>query len=324
MTIGVAANLVALVAVIAYVLWLGRRPTEAVRLRNALLLQASLPGDFDWTPPQFPEGFALERLPPSDEFVAIAERLKLSALPGDWEKALTLAGHLTENARDEEPLQGDLTTTYRDIRNGGGYCADFVKVFLALAHAAGLVARQWAFSFDGFGGHGHTVVEVFDARRGKWLLLDVYNNFHVLDVASGEPLGALEYRDALRGRRSEATMRRTGPGRPGFVHREKAHAYYLRGIDEWYLMWGNAVFSYYAHPAVRWLGRMSRTLAHLAANVVGVQPRIHIYATPENAEQMRRMFSLRRRLLGLAALAVVLTLTLVVQLLSIAWARAPA
>jgi hypothetical protein len=30
----------------------------------------------------------------------------------------------------------------------------FVKVYLALAHAAGITARQWAFSFDGFGGHG--------------------------------------------------------------------------------------------------------------------------------------------------------------------------
>ena len=315
MTIGVGVSLVALFVVIAYVLWLGRRPTEAVRLRNALLLQPSVPEDFDWTPPRFPVGFAVERLPPSDEFVAIVGGLKLSKLPGDWQKALALSGHLTEKARDERPLQGDLTATYRGIRHGGGYCADFVKVFLALAHAAGLVARQWAFSFDGFGGHGHTVVEVFDTQRGKWLLLDVYNNFHVVDAASGEPLGVLEYRDALRGRRSAATMRRSGRGRPGFVHREKARAYYMRGIDEWYLMWGNAVFSHYAHPAVRWLGRISRTLAHLAANAVGVQPRIHIYPTPENAGQARRMFSLRRRLLVLAALAAVLTLTLVVQLL---------
>jgi hypothetical protein len=323
MTMGVAASLVALLAVIAYVLWLARSPTEAVRLRNALLLQPSRPEDFDWTPPRYPEGFAVERLPPSDDFVAIVGQLKLAAFPGDWEKALTLAGHLTERAGEKPPLQGDLTTTYRGIRDGGGYCADFVKVFLALAHAAGLVARQWAFSFDGFGGHGHTVVEVFDTRRGKWLLLDVFNNFHVLDVASGEPLGALEYRDALRGRRAEAQMRRSGPGRPGFVHQEKALAYYMRGIDEWYLMWGNAVFSYYAHPAVRRLGRISRTLAHLAANAVGAQPRIHIYATPENAERVQRMFLLRRRLLLLAALAAVLALTLIVQLL-IAWGRAAA
>ena len=257
-----------------------------------------------------------KRRAPGAEFRDIVASLAFDSIPGDWDKALAIAGHLTERAEDKGPVRADPLTTYRAIRNGYGYCADFVKVFLVLANAAGLVARQWAFSFDGFGGHGHTIVEVFDHERGRWLLLDVFNNFHVVDAASHEPLGALEYRDALLGRRGAALMRPNGPGRPGYIHEHKAIDYYRRGIDQWYLTWGNAVDSYYAHPAVRWAGRFSRSLAHLAANVVGAQPHIRIYATPANAEWVGRMFALRRRLQWMFFVGLMLFAALVVQLIA--------
>ena len=232
-------------------LWWARRPTEAVRLRNALRLQPSRDEDFTWTPPYFPPGFAVERRVPSADFRDIVASLALDSVPGDWNRALAIAGHLTERAEDKGPVRADPLTTYHAIRNGHGYCADFVKVFLVLAHTAGLVSRQWAFSFDGFGGHGHTIVEVFDRARGHWLLLDVFNNFHVVDAASDEPLGALQFRDALLGRRGGALMRRNGPGRLGYIHEHKAVDYYRRGIDQWYLMWGNAALSAYSNPVVR-------------------------------------------------------------------------
>ena len=95
-------------------------------------------------------------------------------------------------------------------------------------------------------------------------------------------------------------MRRNGPGQLGFIHEHKAVDYYRRGIDQWYLVWGNAVYSYYSHPVVRWSGRISHWLAHLAANIVGAQPHIRIYATPANAEWVKRMFALRRHLHWLA------------------------
>ncbi len=316
MTAGIAVNVIALAALTALVLWWARRPTEAVRLRNALRLQPSRDEDFTWTPPNFPPGFAVERRAPGEDIRKIVASVGVDSIPGDWDKALALAGHLTERAKDKGPVRADPLTTYHAIRDGYGYCADFVKVFLVLANAAGLVARQWAFSFDGFGGHGHTIVEVFDHQRKRWLLLDVFNNFHVVDAASGEPLGALEYRDALLGRRGAALMRRNGPGRPGYVLEHKAVEYYRRGIDQWYLIWGNAVDSYYAHPAVRWAGRISRSLAHLAANVVGAQPHIRIYATPANAKWVQRMFALRRRLHWIAFAALVLLAALAVQLLA--------
>jgi hypothetical protein len=117
-------------------------------------------------------------------------------------------------------------------------------------------------------------------------------------------------------------MRRNGPGRPGFIHEHKALDYYRRGIDQWYLVWGNAVASYYSYPAVRCLGRISHRLAHLAGNVVASQPHIRIYSTPANARWVQRMFALRRRLHWLMFAGLLLLFTLVVQLL--AGARASA
>lgn len=314
MTAGVGINLLALALLGGYVVWLAHPATEAVRLRNALLLQPSRPGDFSWIPPAFPEDYVREWRPASPEFCDVVSGLGVDAVTSDWGKALALSGHLTERAESKGPVQADLVTTYRRIRDGYGYCADFVKVFLALAHASGLDVRQWAFSFDGFGGHGHTVVEVFDRQRERWLLLDVFNNFYVVDEANGEPLGALEYRDALQRGHVRTALRRSGPGRPGFVHEHKAVEYYRRGLDQWYLVWSNAVFSYYAHPAVKLAGKVSRRLAHLVANVVGVQPRIRVYVTPANGEQVRHMLALRRRLIALAFLFALLLTTLLLQL----------
>lgn len=316
MSVGVAVNLVALGALLALGLRWASRPTEVVRLRNALRLQPSRAEDFDWKPPHVPPGFAVDRSPPDGRFRGVVDSLGLGATRGDWQKALALAGHLTERAQDRGPIRSDPYTTYRAIREGRGYCADFVRVFLVLASTGGLVARHWAFSFDGFGGHGHSVVEVFDRDRGKWLLLDVFNNFHVVDAASGEPLGALEYRDVLLGRRGPARMERNGPGRVGFVHEEKAVDYYRRGVDGWYLIWGSAVRSSYAHPVVRGAGRVSRRLAYVAANVLGAQPRIRIYATPENRDAVERMFALRRRVGWLAVALVVLLVALALQILA--------
>jgi len=315
MTQMLIANLVALGALAGFLLKEAWPPSGAVRLRNALLLEPSRNEDFLWTPDTMPADFRREQRAASAEFVAVIATLDLTGL-SDWEKALCLAAHLAEKARDKGPIQDDLAATYVGIREGYGHCADFVKVFLALAHAAGLDTRQWAFSFDGFGGHGHTFVEVFDHRLGKWLFLDPHNNFHVVEAVSGEPLSALEFRDSLLGRRGAIHLQPNGPGRAGYVEEEKALDYFHRGAAEWYLWWGNAPFTYYAHPLVRAAGRVSRGLAHLVGNLVGVQPRIRIYPAAESREAARRMFSLRRRLQASMAAALALLLLLLVQLKS--------
>lgn len=313
MSPGVAVNLAALAALGA---WLLRRAwplTETVRLRNALLVQATVVGDFDWTPETVPADFRRESLAASEDFVAIVAGLGLDGLD-DWAKAVRIAGHLVENSRDLGPLQDDLAASYRGIREGHGYCADFVKVFLALAHAAGLFARQWAFSFDGFGGHGHTFVEIFDRQAGAWRFLDPHNNFHVVDAQSGQVLSALEFRDSLLGRRGPVAMRPNGSGRPGYVEPAKALDYFRRGAAEWYLWWGNAVFSLYAHPLVWGAGRVSRVLAHFVAILVGAQPHIRIYPAAESGAAASRLFALGRHLRLGAALGLLLTTSLVAQL----------
>ncbi len=314
MSPGIVAN-VALLALLAG--WLARRATpatEAVRLRNAFLVEPGSADDFDWPPERPPSGYLRETRTPDPLFVSVVEEAGAKAVSDDWARALRLAAHLVRNAKDKGPIRADLHTTYRAIDDGFGYCADFVRVFIALAHAAHLGVRQWGFTFDGFGGHGHTIVEVYDRRRQKWLMLDVYNNFHVVDAANGEPLGALEYRAALLGERAPATMQPNGPGRPGFVRAEKAIEYYRRGIDQWYLVWGNAVFTYHQQPLVRVAARLSRAFADFAANALGVLPRMRVYATDRNADPIRRIARLRRKLTFAAALAGVLAVALAIQI----------
>ena len=159
---------------------------------------------------------------------------------------------------------------------------------------------------------------MFDTQQRKWLLIDVFHNFHVVDEATGQALSALEFRDALLGRRGPAKMRANGPGRPGFAYEETAIDYYTRGIHQWYLWWGNAVFSYYAHPLIRLAGRLSPSLAHIMAALLDLQPRIRILTTSENASLVERMFSLRRRLLVIGGLSLLLIVTLVFQLTRLA------
>lgn len=314
MTGWLGANLLALAGVTADVARLAWPPGELVRLRNAMLLEPAGEGSFRWTPDDLPPSFRNERQSPDPAFVAIVDGLDVAGC-GDWGKALRIAAHLAEHARDKGPLQDDLLASYRGIRDGYGYCADFVKVFLALTHAAGLFARQWAFSFDGFGGHGHTFVEIYDRQRSRWVFLDPHNNFHVVDAASGEPLSALDFRERLRGQGSAMRMQPNGAGRMGYADEQKALDYFRRGTAQWYLWWGNAVVTYYRHPLVRVAGRVSRILAHLVANLIGLQPRIRIYPAEESRAAAERMFALRRHLRISVVLGLGLIVSLVAQLI---------
>jgi hypothetical protein len=319
MSPAVVINLVALGGVLVYLFRLLYPASRAVRLRNALSLAPSRPDDFGWTPETIPEDFRLEHRPTTPEFAEVVRALGADRLDGDWPKALALAGHLTERSRDTGPIRSDLLTSYRRIREGDGYCGDFVKVFLGLAHAAGLVARQWAFSFDGFGGHGHTFAEVFDRQRGKWLFIDVHNNFHVVRPSTGEPLSALEFRERLlAGSDDDLRLTPNGPGRPGFVHVHKALEYYRHGLPEWYLWWGNAVFAEDASPLARWAARLSGALGRLASILLGLQPRIRVLQTRDNAPQIESLVALRNH----ARVAIVLLVALTGVLLAQLWRSA--
>ena len=139
-------------------------------------------------------------------------------------------------------IRADLATTCAGIVAGNGYCADYVRVYLAAARSAGLFCRQWAFSFDGFGGHGHTFVEVYDRERGRWSFIDVHNNVYAVLAGTDVPSTRLRCARALLAtRRLPSSSGAPAPVGPGFPHFDKLLDYYRRGADEWYLWWGNDV-----------------------------------------------------------------------------------
>lgn len=309
----ILATTLALAVLVGAVLSQAFPSSEAVRLRNALVLEAVDPSFFAWTPADRPASFRRDAAAP-EEFAEIVASLGVHEIRGDFEKARRIAQHLVERAKDKGPIQSDLATTYRRIREEGyGYCADFIDVFVALANAAGLETRRWAFSFDGFGGQGHIFVEVFDERLKKWIFLDVYNNFYVVDATTAAPLAALEFRDALIAKSKTFRLLPLGNGRPGFIHTHKAIEYYERGLPEWYLWWGTNAFEYDSHPVVKTIGRVSETGREFTGIALGIHPEIKAMRQPGNQRQIERMYGLKR-LLNVALLSgLILGFALAVQ-----------
>jgi hypothetical protein len=243
----------------------------------------------------------------------------LPAAGDDWGRALEIARHLVRHAKYGNAAKSDLLGTYRTILAGGGYCADFSRVFVAMAGSAGLFAREWAFSFDGYGGHGHAFVEVFDRTSGQWRMIDAFNNFYPVDASSGRPLSALQWRERLvAGQTAGVRIEPVGPGRPGFRTEAQLLDYYRHGADQWYLWWGNAAYTYDASPATRLLGGVSRALEQLGAIGLGVHPRIHAIASDSNASMRSAMVRLKWRLVATGLAGAALTLVLLWQVSSLA------
>jgi hypothetical protein len=309
-----------LVAAIAVFLAVNAYPSsEAVRLRNALVLQPSAPADFAWTPPAYPADFARDAGAPL--FAPEVAKLGIATIPDDWGKAVALAAHLLENARNEGRISTKLDTTYRRIREGYGYCSDFTDVYLALARAAGLDARMWGFSFDGFGGDGHAFIEIFDRQHGKWTFVDVFNNMYAVDAATGERLSALELREVLLGKRAARFERLTGGRMPYRNHPEKAWEYYRRGMDQWYLSWGTALETMDRNPVVSASEDVTHAFGQLAGVALGLHPKIRVLAVPANEAQRQRMASLRTTLLLVLPAGAILGLVLVAQVLVAVYRR---
>ncbi|NRF66524.1 transglutaminase domain-containing protein [Aquincola sp. S2] len=314
----IAATLIALLALLAYVAQHARPSTEAVRLRNALLWDKTVPmASLDWTPAAPPADYLVDPPVRNPAFDRVAAELRLAELGSDWERALVIARHLLDNPRKGNAAQDDLAGTYRQILQGGGYCADYTTTFIAIARSAGMFVREWAFSFDGYGGHGHAFVELYDAQAKRWRFIDAFNNFYVIDAASREPLSAAELRAVLRGDGRQIAIVKPAPGRLGFRNELDLYEYYRQGADQWYLWWGNAVLRYDESFAVQTLGRLSRTLEQLGAIALGVHPRIHAVESDTNQGLRQRMASLKGKLLlafaGGAALALLLLGQLVLR-----------
>jgi hypothetical protein len=312
--------LVAAVALLSLAPYMGAS-TELVRMRNALLLMEARDGAFTWTPESIPESFKLERGPVDPYFAAIADRLQLSAMPDDWARSLAISRHLLGSSPPlkGEAIMSDLRGTYRRIvENGDGYCGDFVDVFVGIALAAGIPVRTWAFSFDGFGGHGHIWPEIWNRQLGRWQLVDIFNNYYFFETV-GVPLSALELRLVMLSGTKLPTLAALHPGaRPGWTKEDKAWDYYRRGLPQWYLWWGNNVHSYDNTWLVRLLGRAPRAVEQLGAIAVGVAPGLVILPDTANRSAQAALRRLRWHLIVVA-----LTLPLASLAAALCWLQLP-
>lgn len=172
-----------------------------------------------------------------------------------------------------------------------------------------MTVRSWAFSFDGYGGDGHILVELWNRQRQRWQMQDVFNNYYFVD-GSDEPLSAAEFRTALQALSPGLRLHSLHPGaRPGYAIEHKAWSYFRRGAQQWYLLWGNNVFAVDNSPSAKALSVASRELEQLGAIAEGVYPRVRLLAEPANQSQRAWMHALRYVLLAsllLAALGLVL------------------
>lgn len=309
-----ALAVLALAACLGTLLYLVLPPQRGVRVRNAFLLRRGRPEDFAWTPPSVPSDFRVETAEaPASIAIAVAE----SGIPGiadDWARARALTSMLVRHSRHEGGIRSDLATTYRRIVEGHGYCVDYVRVYMAAARGANLFCRQWAFSFDGFGGHGHTFVEIYDRQRAAWRFLDVHNNVYAVTGGREAPVDALSLHAALRAAPETVEFVRAGEGRLGWPVPGKLLAYYLRGVDQWYLWWGNDVVTRERSGLAGGLGRVSGRIGHGLTSVFGALPPIVALASPENEPAIARMQRLRRQVVALAVVAGALVAALLVQL----------
>lgn len=275
---------VAMAAMVASVASHLGNSAELVRMRNALLLD-SQPAVHDWVPQRPPAEFRVDS--GADRFFAELVSAHALVVPGDdWATVRRIASHLLgRGERSGGAIQANLQDTYRRIVAGGeGYCGDFADVVTAIATAAGIPSRSWAFSFDGFGGRGHIFNEIWDRGSARWKMIDVFNNLVALDE-SGEPFSAIGLRGAIESGRQVAFVPIEPEARPGFRRESVALDYYRRGLPEWYLWWGSNVFEYDANPVVRVAAPFGRSLEQLAGIAAGVHPRIRILSVPANEAQ---------------------------------------
>lgn len=306
------ANVVALAIAVVWLAVLTLPTRQALRVRNAFLLRRGRPEDFAWTPATIPADFRMEQRQAPGAIEAAVRAASVLATDEDWQRALALVGMLVAHSQHEGGIQADLVTTFQGIVAGKGYCADYVRVYLAAARCAGLFCRQWSFSFDGFGGHGHTFVEIYDRKRAAWAFVDVHNNVYAVLAGADAPIDALALHRALLGSPSAIEFRRASQGRLGFPHFDKLLDYYRRGAAQWYLWFGNDVISREQTGLSYVVMRLSGRLAYRLGAAFGRLPPLVVLATPDNEKDIVRMERLRHRVIVAAGACAALAASLFV------------
>lgn len=273
------------VAGVGYVVVNVDNAQDLVRVRNALIFDVAGDESFAWTPDSIPSDFHLERRSAPAELTSVVGRVTDTSSAGEsmFARSLSIADHLVSaDHRDAAPIQSDTMGTYKQIvANGHGYCADYTQAFNGLAHAGGIPVREWGMSFDRFSGDGHAFSEIYDVTIGKWMFVDSFYSFYVVDAA-GIPMSVTEFHQSLSDDDSvdSATVVPIDASAFGFPDGERAKEYYRQGMRNLYLWMGNDVFSYDTHTLLRALASRSRSLQQLAAIGFGLHPRILILDQP--------------------------------------------
>jgi hypothetical protein len=285
---------------------------DAVRIRNAMVAEVGDPGQTDWPPSAIPRNYNLEKLPAPVFFTAIVERLippEARAEPA-LAKALRIAQHLRQTSRHGDPIQANTRETYEKIISGqGGYCSDYTQAFNALALAAGLKVREWGFTWQDMA-NGHAFNEIWDPELEKWVFIDVFTSFYVVDAATGKPMSALEFRASLLDEPGAGPIKVIPivAERFGFKSPEKALDWYRRGVPQMFLVLGNSVFSYDANPVIHMTEPLPRSVEMSVAVVLGEHPQFLFVPSashPEIRGKVNRLrWQLLRILLEIAAIPV--------------------
>jgi hypothetical protein len=322
--VALAANIAVIASLGVFLVSIATPATEAVRVRNALLARKATAEDLNWTPVNVPDSFRLDTGSIPEPLAKVAASVDGPEPRAAGDQALRLAEHLASGSSRGAAIQASTVETYRRIRDeGAGYCADYTQVYNGLASAAGVVAREWGISFDRFSGDGHALNEFFWPRLGKWVLVDTYHAFYVTDRDTGVPLSVLEFRDRLASGDPAKTTRivRLNDDYFSFENDDKLFAYFIRGVDQFYLWWGNNVFEYDANPLLRLAGSVSLNLQQAMAILLGLHPQIVIPETPGNEASIRDLQQLRIVVISTITAIVLLSMVLLLQLLQLYWRR---
>jgi hypothetical protein len=261
---------------------------DAIRIRNAMVAELGDPSQTNWRPSAAPSDYKQETLPAPSFFVAIAKKLlpiQLSREPA-LDMAIRIARHLRATSRHGEPIQANTRQTYEKIVTGqGGYCSDYTQVFTALALAAGLSVREWGFAWEDMA-NGHAFNEIWVAELNKWVFIDSFVSFYVIDANTAVPMSALEFRNSLLELpgAGKAQVVPIEPSRFGFKSTEKALDWYRRGVPQMFLLLGNSVFSYDNNALIRLVEPLPRSIEMLVAILLSEHPRFLFVPPPSHPE----------------------------------------
>lgn len=289
--------------------------TELVRLRNAMVFNVISIEQSQWPGDNYPTNFRQESapLPAAISKVIITPQANAQPLATMLQQAAVLN---LDQRRLGGAIQADISTTLAQIQQQRGYCADYTEVINVFGHALNIPVREWALAFDGFGGHGHAINEIWDQHTQRWLMLDVFNGFYPVDQQQ-QPMSVLEFKQQLIVDRTQINLIRLSDKAFGFKDDAQALDYYYNGRHQFYLWWANDNISYDRQPLIKLAATLSPHLEQMVAILIGQFPQLMAIAEPDNLHMINTMQRLKIMLWFLFFYQVLLFIMLLAMLITL-------